>query len=182
MRTLSRACLLASFVAFTEAGSLHAATAGFGLTGLSLTIPNDGDSTFDPITDVYIDLVVHRRFLLGAAYSRFSVAYTNPYGDVETDQTVLSTYASADLFTTGPATAYFKIGVGWYTGTDAGDSESRAGAYAALGERLYVARRVSLNFEGQYHLASFGANEKYPPTGELFRMLLGVEVWTKARR
>lgn len=155
---------------------LQASPFSIGVTGAAWTKPNDGDVTFQPLTDFRGEFAVNRHFSLGVAYSWFEPSYENPYGDVDPDQSILSFFVAVKFFVTKIAASYAKIGAGLYQGKLGSDTVSRSGIYGGVGERIMISTRFSLFLEAQHHFENFDSDNDYPPTGELSRILLGMEV------
>ncbi len=171
---------LATSLLFATASS---ATVGLGLTAVALTKPNHGDATVSPISNVSVELPLDNRFAIGAAYSSFEAHYSDAYyrgqdsGITEVGEKVVSAYLAVSLYQRDSWRTYAKVGGGWYKSSFASSATSSAGVYGGVGERVTVSRRLSVSLEAQYHFAGFDSDDDYPPTGELFRLIAGIEVW-----
>jgi hypothetical protein len=163
--------------------STQAATVGLGITGIALTKPNHGDTAYDALAGLSLELLLNRRVSSGVTYSGYSVEddedYDGPSASGVLDEHVLSIYVSTKFLFAGPTETYFKLGGGSYTIEHGFDSNSTLGAYAAIGERLYVVWHLSLALEVQYHFV--GTVEGFPPIDDLLLVLLNVEAWTTDR-
>jgi hypothetical protein len=147
---------------------------------------NHGDATFSPITGISAEILVSRRVAIGASYSGFSVDYDYDYSypmfsNVDFNERILAAYVCDELFLIGPTTTFFAAGIGYYEIALASEANSTFGAYAAIGERLYVSRKISVSLQVEYHFPDLGSDDDRPPTDELLRVFIGVEIWLKNR-
>jgi hypothetical protein len=132
MRPTVFVCLLAFILVVGVPESLCGMTAGLGITGLGLTKPDRGDTSSSALSDVEGELQLSKYYSVGAAYSRFSVAYDDDHGNTSVDQFILSACLSLMFLSDGPLVTYLKLGGGYYTGEIAGSSTSRGGCTPGL--------------------------------------------------